>query len=61
MTIEIRTLKGGSLKAALPALAGLRISVFRQWPYLYDGSLDYEEKYLARYADTDGAVIVGAL
>ena len=60
MAIEIRILKGGDLRATLPALAGLRISVFREWPYLYDGSLDYEEKYLARYADTDGAVIVGA-
>jgi len=60
VAIEIRTLKGEALKAALPALAGLRISVFREWPYLYDGSLAYEEKYLARYADTDGAVIIGA-
>ena len=47
MTIEIRILKGDALKPALPALAGLRISVFREWPYLYDGSVDYEEKYLA--------------
>lgn len=60
MAIEIRILKGDDLRVALPELAGLRISVFREWPYLYDGSLDYEEKYLARYADTDGAVIVGA-
>ena len=60
MAIEIRILKGDGLRAALPALAGLRISVFREWPYLYEGSPDYEAKYLARYADTEGAVIVGA-
>lgn len=60
MTIEIRILKESALRAALPDLARLRIEVFRSWPYLYDGSLDYEERYLARYAETRGAVIVGA-
>lgn len=60
MTIEIRILKESALRAALPELARLRIEIFRSWPYLYDGSLDYEERYLARYAETRGAVIVGA-
>src|SRR3546814_9411159 len=27
---------------SLRALATLRMTVFRGWPYLYDGSLDYE-------------------
>lgn len=60
MGIDIKTLQGKALKSALPDLARLRISVFREWPYLYEGSLDYEKKYLARYADTAGAVIIGA-
>ncbi|WP_422377547.1 GNAT family N-acetyltransferase [Roseibium sp.] len=60
MSIEIKRLTGGDLKAALDALAGLRISVFRAWPYLYEGTLEYEAKYLQRYAETEGAVIVGA-
>lgn len=60
MSVRIEVLQGEALTAALPALAGLRISVFREWPYLYDGSLDYEEKYLARYANAEGALIVGA-
>lgn len=60
MSIEIKSLTGGDLKAALDALAGLRISVFRAWPYLYEGTLEYEAKYLQRYAETEGAVIVGA-
>ncbi|XYK79995.1 MAG: GNAT family N-acetyltransferase [Labrenzia sp.] len=60
MAIEIRRLTGDELKKTLGALAQLRISVFRAWPYLYEGSLDYEEKYLGRYAETEGAVIVGA-
>lgn len=60
MSIEIKRLTGEDLKAALDALAGLRISVFRAWPYLYEGTLEYEAKYLQRYAETEGAVIVGA-
>ncbi|WP_428523870.1 GNAT family N-acetyltransferase [Roseibium sp.] len=60
MAIEIRRLTGEELKKTLGALAQLRISVFRAWPYLYEGSLDYEKKYLGRYAETEGAVIVGA-
>jgi hypothetical protein len=30
------------------AWRSLRIAVFRDWPYLYDGSLEYEREYLAR-------------
>ncbi|WP_040616869.1 GNAT family N-acetyltransferase [Roseibium sp. TrichSKD4] len=60
MSIEIRVLTGSDLVKNLPKLAELRINVFKDWPYLYEGSLEYEEKYLARYAKTDGAVIVGA-
>ncbi|NVK34958.1 MAG: GNAT family N-acetyltransferase [Rhodobacteraceae bacterium] len=60
MTIEIRKLLGDDLTAALEDLAGLRIAVFHDWPYLYDGSMEYERGYLARYAETEGAVIIGA-
>lgn len=57
------------MAARLDDLARLRIAVFREWPYLYDGSLDYERRYLAHFLDTpgaslfvarDGDVIVGA-
>jgi GNAT superfamily N-acetyltransferase len=60
MTVSIRPLTGKDLGAALPAVARLRIAVFRDWPYLYDGSLAYEEKYLARLATARGAIIVPA-
>lgn len=60
MNTELKILEDEALTAALPGLAALRISVFREWPYLYDGSSDYEKRYLARYTDTEGAVIVGA-
>ncbi len=59
-TIEVRSLTGGAVDAALDDLARLRIDVFRDWPYLYDGDLDYERRYMASYRDSPGAVLVGA-
>lgn len=58
--IELRTLAGDDLTRALPDLARLRTTVFRAWPYLYDGDAAYEERYLATFAAAPGAVIVGA-
>jgi GNAT superfamily N-acetyltransferase len=60
MTIRVAPLTGKDVAAALPALARLRIAVFRDWPYLYDGSLAYEEKYLAKLAAAEGAVVAAA-
>ena len=57
---EIKPLSGDALKHTLGDLAQMRISVFHDWPYLYDGSMEYEAKYLQRYAETDGALLVGA-
>jgi GNAT superfamily N-acetyltransferase len=58
--ISVRALRGAALEAALDDVARLRIAVFRDWPYLYDGSLDYERQYLATYRDSPGALLVGA-
>ena len=58
--LEVRRLTGASLGAAIPKIAALRIEVFRDWPYLYDGDLAYEESYLAPYRDNSDAVLVGA-
>ncbi|MFN4011577.1 MAG: GNAT family N-acetyltransferase [Pannonibacter sp.] len=60
MPVQIKLLTHQTLQDALEDLARLRIEVFRAWPYLYDGTMDYETRYLARYAQTPGAVIVGA-
>jgi GNAT superfamily N-acetyltransferase len=60
MSIDVRALTGEDIKAVLPDLARLRIAVFRDWPYLYDGTLAYEEEYLAKFAKANGAVCVVA-
>ncbi|MEZ5955177.1 MAG: GNAT family N-acetyltransferase [Hyphomonas sp.] len=58
--VNVRPLSGPDLEAALPALARLRIEVFRAFPYLYEGSLDYEETYLRKFAKARDAFIVVA-
>lgn len=57
---DVRPLTGAALEAALDDVAGLRIAVFRDWPYLYDGDLAYERDYLQSYRDSDKAIVVGA-
>jgi len=56
--IEILTGRDAALRAAVPDLARLRIEVFREYPYLYNGSLTYEEKYLETYTRCADSVAV---
>ncbi|MED5390037.1 MAG: GNAT family N-acetyltransferase [Pseudomonadota bacterium] len=59
--VEIRPVTGFSVEPWLDELAQLRIEVFRDFPYLYNGNLDYERRYLDRYAQSDRSVFVLAL
>ena len=58
-SIDVRALRGEALEAALDDVARLRIAVFRKWPYLYDGTLEYERNYLTTYRDNPGALLIG--
>ena len=66
---RVECVSGAQIEPYLPALAALRIAVFREYPYLYEGSLSYEEAYLRSYAQSpestvvlarDGEQVVGA-
>jgi hypothetical protein len=59
--IEIKTLKGDEILPYLPDIAKLRIEVFRDYPYLYDGSLAYEQQYLKTYVESPDSIIILAL
>jgi hypothetical protein len=39
-------------------IARLRIDIFREYPYLYDGNVEYETRYLRKFSDTPHSVIV---
>ena len=60
MTLSVAPLIGSALHEALDDLARLRIAVFRDFPYLYEGSRDYEEKYLQLFSKGKDGVIVAA-
>jgi GNAT superfamily N-acetyltransferase len=56
--VRVRSVVGAELAAQVGALARLRVAVFREWPYLYDGDLAYEEAYLRTYAQAPHSVFV---
>jgi GNAT superfamily N-acetyltransferase len=58
--LRYEILRGAAVDGALEALAALRIAVFREWPYLYDGDPDYERRYMASYRDSRDAILVAA-
>lgn len=60
MALRVESLTGDAARAVFDDLAALRITVFREYPYLYAGSPEYERQYLAPYAASAGGVIVAA-
>ncbi|HKU42342.1 MAG TPA: GNAT family N-acetyltransferase [Polyangiales bacterium] len=58
MSVEVEPVSGAQIEPYLDALAALRIEVFREYPYLYDGTLDYERRYLRGYAASPRSVVV---
>ena len=60
MSLTVRPLTGEEIHAALGDLARLRMAVFADWPYLYDGDAAYEEDYLREFAQAPDAVLVAA-
>lgn len=69
MSITIRSFSGEAAREYVQDLARLRITVFKDFPYLYDGSMAYEEEYLKTFLAApdsllaiafDGAKVIGA-
>lgn len=69
MSVELRLLRPAEYARWRADVARLRIEVFRAFPYLYDGDVGYEERYLETYAQSadslwvlalDGERVVGA-
>lgn len=58
--IMVETLSGLAVAPVIPDLARLRVEVFREFPYLYDGDPDYERKYLRKYVDLPESTVVVA-
>lgn len=59
--MRIKTVTGSDLGEYMDDLARLRIEVFREFPYLYDGDLASEEEYLATYLTSGNVIAVLAI
>ncbi|MBU2531596.1 MAG: GNAT family N-acetyltransferase [Alphaproteobacteria bacterium] len=60
MRVRLERLSGSDIQSRLAEVSALRLQVFREWPYLYDGDLAYEAEYLATFSQATDAVIVCA-
>lgn len=56
--ISIQRYSGEQLGQYIDALAALRIEVFHAFPYLYQGTLEYEAQYLKTYQQSERALVV---
>jgi GNAT superfamily N-acetyltransferase len=51
------TKKGAEISSLFDDLAALRIAVFHDYPYLYEGTVDYEKEYLRIYSNSERALL----
>lgn len=56
--VTVARTTGAASAALIPELAALRIRVFRDWPYLYDGDPEYEAQYLQTYLQSPRAAVI---
>lgn len=55
--VDLTIIKGEEILQHLETLAKLRIQVFKDFPYLYQGSLDYEKEYLKVYCEGKDSMV----
>jgi len=58
MSIKVRKVSKEFARDYLGRIASIRIDVFREFPYIYNGSLDYEVTYLKRYFDAENSAFI---
>jgi GNAT superfamily N-acetyltransferase len=56
--LRLQNFHGPELEPHLDALGELRIAVFREFPYLYIGTLAHERDYLRTYLNSTGSLVV---
>ena len=56
-SLSFQTKRGPEIASVFDELAALRIAVFRDYPYLYEGTVSYEKDYLKTYAQSERAFL----
>lgn len=57
----IKSYTGEEIKNLIPQIAALRIEVFREYPFLYEGDYEYEMRYLKKFLAMKDAIVIAAL
>ncbi|MFZ4545297.1 MAG: GNAT family N-acetyltransferase [Saprospiraceae bacterium] len=55
--MEIKLLRSNEALNYISDLAQLRISIFAEFPYLYNGNMDYEKSYLEKFLQSPDSII----
>lgn len=58
MVLAIKTVSGKGIRPFLNDIARLRIDIFREFPYLYNGNTKYEQEYLETYVQSANSLAV---
>lgn len=53
----MQLIRGIDIEKYIDELGRFRIEIFREYPYLYEGDLDYERRYLSRYLRNDESIL----
>jgi len=56
--LKIIRLKGNAILPYISDLAKLRIKIFKDYPYLYEGNLEYEMNYLKTYISFADSIMI---
>lgn len=55
--MEIKVVSAQEIESYIDIIANLRITIFKEYPYLYDGDYTYEQKYLKKFLETPDSLI----
>ena len=58
--LSFEAVSGASIENYIDDLARLRMTVFREFPYLYEGSLEYEKRYLKTFTESKESILIVA-
>lgn len=56
--LTIQRFKGNQTLSFIDKLAELRIKIFKEYPYLYEGNIEYEREYLKTYTECKESILV---
>lgn len=60
MAVEINTFRGQGLAQFLTQVGQMRMTHYRNYPYLYQGSVEHEDEYISDFPNNPNSILVGA-